>query len=139
MISAILGAENSWKRPRTPENGPHLASGRPVSPSRVALAYLVSAGISCQAPRESAYVKMQKSWHVAKFFEFEIFTRNFLKSWFWLGNQLASVIQVLVKTCQTCRFVFRRAQYWYVYVDLHLDWPSTDLDLQFSPGSYNHC
>ena len=27
--------------------------------------------------------------------EFEFFTRNFLKSCFWLGNQLASVIQVL--------------------------------------------
>ena len=42
----------------------------------------------------------------------------FLKSLYWLGNQLASVIQVLAKTCQTCRLFFGHAQYWYVLVHL---------------------
>ena len=50
-------------------------------------------------------------------------------------RQLASLIQALAKTCQTCRLVFRRAQYWYVLVDLHLDWPSINRDILFSPGS----
>ena len=37
-----------------------MTPGRPVWPSQVTMAHSLSAGISCQAPRESAYEKNAK-------------------------------------------------------------------------------
>ena len=84
-FSAKFRLQTAEKRPKTLRNKwkrPTMAPDRHVWHSRLALAHLLSAGISCQAPRESAYEKMQKSLHVAKFLGIQNFHSKFFKKLF---------------------------------------------------------